>query len=211
MARDTRERLLDAAEVLFATHGLSSTSVRMIVGAADANVAAIRFHFGSLEELKRAVLLRRFEVLVSRRLAGLDAATADGSGPPGVGDLLAIWFAPLLDMVASRDPGERAFPVILARMLVDRAPEYRTLLAQELAPHLERFLDALGQALPELARSEVALRFELAIGAFGHALNRLRDPRTGLIPAGRRGDIDAVAREVLEFCRAGLQAPPLNS
>jgi AcrR family transcriptional regulator len=211
LASDTRERLLDAAEVLFATHGLSNTSVRMIVGAADANVAAIRFHFGSLENLKRAVLLRRFQVLVERRLAGLDGATGDRGGPPGVGDLLGIWFAPLLDMAASRDAGERAFPVILARLLVDRAPEYRALLEQELAPHLDRFLDAFQRALPELGRSEIALRFELAIGAFGHALNRLRDPRTGLVPAGRRGDIDAVARQVLEFCRAGFQAPPVNS
>ena len=39
---DTRERLLDVAEGLFADHGLKGTSLRAITAAAEANPAALR-------------------------------------------------------------------------------------------------------------------------------------------------------------------------
>ena len=43
----TRERILKAAEALFAERGFETVSLRDITGAADANVAAVNYHFGS--------------------------------------------------------------------------------------------------------------------------------------------------------------------
>jgi len=54
--RATRERLLEAARELFAHHGYDGTSVRAITAAAEANLGAITYHFGSKEELYFAVL-----------------------------------------------------------------------------------------------------------------------------------------------------------
>src|SRR5512145_2556330 len=56
---DTRQRLLDAAEALFARRGLAGTSVREITEAAGANLAAINYHFRSKENLYIEVFLRR--------------------------------------------------------------------------------------------------------------------------------------------------------
>lgn len=47
----TRQRLLEAAELVFAEHGFAGTSVRDICEKADANVAAVNYHFGSKERL----------------------------------------------------------------------------------------------------------------------------------------------------------------
>jgi AcrR family transcriptional regulator len=177
----------------------------MIVAEIGANVASIRFHFGSLEELKKAVLLRRFKPMVERRLADLARARARASGPLRVGRLLKLWFDPLLDMVVSEDAGERAFPRILARMLVEHEPEYEALLEQELAPHVDTFLDELARSLPGISPEEIAHRFDFVLGAFGHALNRVTDDAAA--PEDhRRARIEGLTAELLRFAEAGMKA-----
>ena len=56
---DTKSRILDAAEELFMEHGFEATSLRLITTAANVNLAAVNYHFGSKEELFQAVLTRR--------------------------------------------------------------------------------------------------------------------------------------------------------
>lgn len=48
---DARQRLLMAAEVVFANKGFEAASVREICSEAKANIAAINYHFGSKERL----------------------------------------------------------------------------------------------------------------------------------------------------------------
>ena len=53
---ETRERLLKAAERLFAERGFKNVTVREICRAARANVAAVNYHFGDKLGLYREVL-----------------------------------------------------------------------------------------------------------------------------------------------------------
>lgn len=55
---ETRERLLEAGLRLFSTHGYESVSTRQLTRAADANIAAIAYHFGGKQELYQAVAER---------------------------------------------------------------------------------------------------------------------------------------------------------
>jgi AcrR family transcriptional regulator len=51
---DTRQRLIEAALKIFGDHGFEGASTRMLADAAEANLAAIPYHFGSKEGLYRA-------------------------------------------------------------------------------------------------------------------------------------------------------------
>jgi len=65
----TRQRLLDAAAELFAVNGFAATSVREICARAEANVAAINYHFGGKDQLLAEVLripLRSMEESIPR-------------------------------------------------------------------------------------------------------------------------------------------------
>ena len=73
---DTRDRILDAAERLFVEHGFDGTSMRMITGAANANLAAVNYHFGSKDALVQEVFRRRLADLNERRIAALDRLEA---------------------------------------------------------------------------------------------------------------------------------------
>ena len=68
----TKDRILDAAEALFMEHGYEATSLRAITSAADANLAAVNYHFGSKEELFQAILTRRLDPMNQERVALLD-------------------------------------------------------------------------------------------------------------------------------------------
>jgi TetR/AcrR family transcriptional regulator, regulator of cefoperazone and chloramphenicol sensitivity len=53
---ETRTRILEAAAVVFAEHGFAATTIRMICGRAQVNLAAVNYHFGNKEGLYREVL-----------------------------------------------------------------------------------------------------------------------------------------------------------
>jgi AcrR family transcriptional regulator len=54
----THDALLDAAEELFAQHGYAAVGIREIAERAKANIAAIKYHFGSKSELYLATVRR---------------------------------------------------------------------------------------------------------------------------------------------------------
>ena len=54
----TKNKILDAAENLFADKGFNGTSLREITSLADVNLAAVNYHFGSKKELIKAVMSR---------------------------------------------------------------------------------------------------------------------------------------------------------
>lgn len=60
---DTRQRLVETAAVLFADRGFDNVTVREICNAADANVAAINYHFGDKAGLYRAVIALAISVM----------------------------------------------------------------------------------------------------------------------------------------------------
>src|SRR5690348_7945687 len=79
---DTKQRILDTAERLFAEHGYVGTSMRQVIADAGVNLAAIHYHFGSKEELLDAVVSRRAEPVNTDRIARLEAAQAEAGGRP---------------------------------------------------------------------------------------------------------------------------------
>src|SRR6266700_7653844 len=69
-AAATREALLDAAERLFAEHGVHAVGIRQISQAADqGNNTAVSYHFGSKTGLLRAIIRRHADAIEQRRSA----------------------------------------------------------------------------------------------------------------------------------------------
>lgn len=58
--KDTKERILEAATEVFGEHGYKAATIREICRRADANVAAINYHFNNKESLYIAVIERLF-------------------------------------------------------------------------------------------------------------------------------------------------------
>jgi AcrR family transcriptional regulator len=75
----TRARLMDAALDLLAERGGDGVSLRALTDAAEANVAAVSYHFGSLKSLCDAAVERALEVYLDAQEAAVDALDAEST------------------------------------------------------------------------------------------------------------------------------------
>ena len=79
-AFSTKDRILGAAEELFAQHGFAGTSLRQVTSRADVNIAAVNYHFGSKENLVNEVFRRRMDDMTAARLSLLEKAVVVAMG-----------------------------------------------------------------------------------------------------------------------------------
>lgn len=78
-SKGTCERLLDAAEKLFAQHGYTDTSMRMIAQEANVNIASANYHFGGKEGLWKAVMMQYASLARDFRLSKMEEAMQVGT------------------------------------------------------------------------------------------------------------------------------------
>ncbi|GIT05108.1 MAG: hypothetical protein CM1200mP29_05190 [Verrucomicrobiota bacterium] len=79
---DTKTRILDTAERLFAQKGFDAVSLRNIIASAKVNLAAVHYHYGSKQALIYAVIARRLRPINEERLAKLAEARANAGRRP---------------------------------------------------------------------------------------------------------------------------------
>jgi AcrR family transcriptional regulator len=205
-ARDTKQRLLDAAERLFAEHGFEGTSMRAVARDAGTSVSAAHYHFGSKEALLRRALQRRIEPLNRRRLENLDAAERlAGEAPVELERLVEAFLRPAFD--ADREAGaDRApFRQLAAQLYSDPHATMTALKLSLFEPVARRFVEALARALPDRSHEELGLDLQFVIGVMIHTI-------TGHARGEAEGeDVPAVAdedllRRMVCFTAAGLRA-----
>ncbi|MYR07048.1 TetR family transcriptional regulator [Gordonia sp. SID5947] len=105
----TRTALLTAAESLFLADGYEKVSVRAICAAADANAAAVHYHFGSKDRLAVELLEDRLAPLWADPLDRFDPAISD------VTELVDLVLRPFVDI--QDDPVGRLHLRLLARFV----------------------------------------------------------------------------------------------
>src|SRR5215216_6793591 len=75
----TRARLMDAALDLLAVRGQEGVTLRELTDAADANVAAVSYHFGSLQSLFDAAIEHALERYLDAQQAAVSALHAEST------------------------------------------------------------------------------------------------------------------------------------
>ena len=113
----TKERILGAAEELFAQHGFAGTSLRQVTSRADVNIAAVNYHFGSKENLVNEVFRRRMDDMTAARLALLERALVERPGE--LEPILAAFVEPALALAQDRQGGG-AFVRVIARAYAEK-------------------------------------------------------------------------------------------
>jgi AcrR family transcriptional regulator len=107
----TTERLIVVAEQLYADHGLDAVSLRQIAEAAgQKNHAVVQYHFGTKEELLKAIVRYRTGDAQDRRRAALDAL--EGSGRQH--DVRGLLEAAVVPLVTSQPPDSHYLRFIVA-------------------------------------------------------------------------------------------------
>ena len=199
----TKERILSAAEALFAQQGFSATSLRQVTRRADVNLAAVNYHFGSKDNLVNEVFRRRLDELSARRLQALEAAVH--GGPPRLEAILGAFIRPALALTLDRGGGS-AFVRVLARAFAEKNESLRRFLSENYGHVLREFARALAGELPAMDKEQLYWRLDFVAGALTYAMADF-----GLIkrPPGvsERAHCQRAGEELIRFAAAGLRAP----
>lgn len=198
----TKDRILSAAEELFAVHGFAGTSLRQVTSVADVNIAAVNYHFGSKENLVNEVFRRRMDEMSAARLAQLARANAEYPGQ--LRAVLAAFVEPALAIAGQQHNGG-AFVRVIARAYAEKNDNLRKFLSDHYGHVLREFARAIAACLPQLSKEQLYWRLDLLAGALTYAMADF-----GLIkrPAGI-SETDHRARaahELIQFAEAGFRA-----
>lgn len=165
---DTKERLIDAAERLFAEQGFARTSLRDITTAAGANLASVNYHFGGKDGLLEAIFDRRLAPVNSERLRVLAAFQAAARPhQPELEQILWAFLAPPFQKMEEWGERGRHFMRIIGRMHSDPR-RWADFFKRQFDPVAETFQAAFAGALPELDPDEVVRRMHYLVGAMAH-------------------------------------------
>lgn len=201
--RSTRDRILDAAESLFAEDGLHAVSVRQIASAAGVPINLITYHFGSKDGLYRAVFERRSPTIVEQRLAGLRLAEDE---PDPERRLTLIVKALVLPMVRLRVlDAQSRFGRLMAREASDPNAFKRGIIPKMFDPVAQEVVAALSRAMPERSKTQIYWGYQFALGALIYLMTdtgRIERLSGGLC---RSHDAETVGRYLVPFLTAALR------
>ena len=198
----TKDRILGAAEELFAQYGFTGTSLRQVTSLADVNIAAANSHCRSKENLVNEVFHRRMDEMSVNRLAALKAALEQHPGE--LEPILAAFVEPALAMAQDRHGGG-AFVRVVARAYAEKNDNLRKFLSDHYGHVLREFAKAIATAVPGLSKEELYWRLDFLAGALTYAMadfGLIKRP-AGVSEAAHR---ERAARELIRFSAAGFKS-----
>ncbi|GAB3387419.1 TetR/AcrR family transcriptional regulator [Azotobacter armeniacus] len=168
---ETVERILDAAEQLFAERGFAETSLRLITSKADVNLAAVNYHFGSKSALIEAVFSRVLGPFCASLERELDRRQAGPERGISLEELLEI----TIEQVRSARPrsgGDLAiFMRLLGLALSQGQGHLRRYLEDMYGKLFRRYLLLLQEAVPRIPPLELFWRTHFMLGAATFSLS----------------------------------------
>ncbi len=198
----TKDRILGAAEELFAQFGFSGTSLRQVTSRADVNIAAVNYHFGSKENLVNEVFRRRMDEMSSQRMKALKAAVEDHPGE--LEPILAAFVEPALALAQDRHGGG-AFVRVIARAYAEKNDSLRKFLSDHYGHVLREFAKAISSCMPALTKEELYWRLDFLAGSLTYAMadfGLIKRP-SGVAELAHR---QRAARELIRFAAAGFKS-----
>jgi AcrR family transcriptional regulator len=204
---ETVDKILDAAEELFAQRGFSETSLRMITSKADVNLAAVNYHFGSKNALIQAVFARFLSPF--SQIIDLELNKRESEGiKPDVEELLKIFTVSIVRIPTRNKSGIAIFMRLLGLAYTQSQGHLRRYLESHFSKVFRRFMRLFREATPELSSVERFWRIQFMLGATAftmssnEALGDILENELGV----RSSTIDIVNR-LVPFLAAGMNAP----
>lgn len=166
---EARERILEAAENLFAVYGYDAVSFRDLTNAAGVSLSAIHYHFGSKEAVFSEVFARRASLLTKRRAGLLEAARRYGGQSPSLESILDAFLRPAFEV--TRGDRNDLFNRMRVRVSFERGATTREIVSRAFDENDLIFIDELKAVLPDLTHEDIHWRFHFLVGAMLYTMS----------------------------------------
>lgn len=198
----TKERLLKAACEIFAEKGFRDATVAEICEAAEANIAAVNYHFGDKENLYDEVWRRAFTLAI-------ETYPLDGSLPetPSAEDYLHSYASAILHRIFSEDENG-LFAKLLYHEMASPTLALQKIATDCLSPQSQYMGRVVEQVLgPDFDERDLFLCRHSIIGqcAFYNFSRPLRELMIGKVTRSEK-EIDRIAHHIACFSLGGLNA-----
>jgi AcrR family transcriptional regulator len=200
-----RDRILDAAEALFAERGYDGVTLRQIASEARVDVALASYHFGKKLDLFNAVFERRADALNRSRLEALRRVQqANAPTGPTVEQIIEAFLRPLELTQENADPGWRHYLALIA--YVNNSTYWGKQMMSKLFDDLvQEFIAALRVALPGASDENLYWCYHNLSGAL--TLTFAQTERIDVLSKGKclSSDFQAAYDHMIPFVAAGFR------
>jgi AcrR family transcriptional regulator len=199
----TSERILDAAEELFAKHGIYGVTMREIAELASVDTALLHYYFESKRGIFDAVFARRADILNSERMLEMDRYEAETGGNVTVEGIIATYLRPMFSLNRQGGLGWRNFCAFVTHL---GSTELADIYAQKFDPVLKRFIAMLHRALPEADEADLYWSYHLFSGSLmivNAANASIESFSEGLC---RSEDFEAIEPRLVSYSAEGFRA-----
>lgn len=201
----TKNRILDAAERLFAESGYDGVSLRQITKEAEVELALANYHFGPKSALFVAVVQRRAAELNAARMALFEALPS----PPTLDGLIDAFARPFMEQSLRGGPGWKSYARLIAQ--ISTSSRWTTeVMSSQFDVVAAEFVKRAGLALPGADVKDLYWGFHFMLGAMVIAF-----AETGRLEVLSRGrckssQLDRLYQRMVPFLAAGFEriAPP---
>ncbi|KJG26586.1 TetR family transcriptional regulator [Photobacterium iliopiscarium] len=159
----TKNRILDAAELLFAARGFKATSLRVITATAGVNLASVNYHYGDKKGLIRAVLSRYLEQFMPA--LKMELMTLHQRDKFTMEEVFLCVKQPLLTLNSCKTNGTTIFMSLLGRGYTDVQGHLRWFITTHYDDVIHLFISAVRRAYPCLDPETLFWRLHFTLGA----------------------------------------------
>ena len=202
---ETPDRLLDAAERLFARQNYQMVKLKEIAAEANANVGQIVYHFGRKELLVRAAIRRRADELNRERIALLSQyEELVGKDNVEVEPLVRACILPYFNRLEGDDEQWRCFATFVGRSVWDG--NLSSYMSESFDDVAKLYIEAFRRALPRLRQSDAIRGFHFLM-AIMHAAS-VRDPRIEALLGAPGGSVACTGYKdsIVPYITGGFKA-----
>jgi len=204
---ETVERILDAAEQLFAEKGFAETSLRLITSKAGVNLAAVNYHFGSKKALIQAVFSRFLGPFCVSLERELDRREALAGGKQSLEQLLEILVEQAMAVKPRSGDDLSIFMRLLGLSFSQSQGHLRRYLDDMYGKVFRRYMALVHQAAPAIPPIELFWRVHFMLGAVSFSMSGIKALRAiSEDDFGVKTSIEQVMRMMVPFLAAGMRA-----
>jgi AcrR family transcriptional regulator len=201
---ESQERILDAAEALFARSGFNAVSTKDIGQAAEVDPSLLHYYFTSKAGLYSAVIARRADRVNVARRGALEAYANEAGDGLTVAGVVRTYVQATFDLALTGGEGYLNYLTVIAQMNSTPAGAVPGLESTPFDEVVQVFVDLLRKASPASTDPDLYWFYHMLSGAI--SLSWARTGRIDKLSDGqcRSTDFEAIADHMIAVFSHGL-------
>jgi len=205
----SRHRIVQIAEQIFAEKGFEDTSIRDITTAAQCNLAAVNYHFGSKDNLYLLIFQQHMDVMREKRVSAIQNLFQDPTSPVTIEQLLDAFCHAFVHPFITDRQGKIRIQLMLQELQNPHLPGAK-FVTEVIAPVNQALKDAIQKIYPDLNPLTITLCIQSVVNLLMGQMMPIihKNPMTEHIRKimTPNFDLERNIQHIVQFAAAGIKS-----